>query len=787
MRTDFELSKVPPHNIEVEEALIASAILDPESLNEISVLPEYFYKPSHQLIFKAILDISSSNDIVDLITVSEKLRSNKKLDEAGGVTYLSKLLDGAPMAPNYEHYSKILKEKYDLRQLIKISADIIEKSFDQTKSTIEIIERSYKRMMDLGNDVSDTVSVRDVVPGVVEKIETLMQNPGMLSGLSTGFKDLDDHTSGFQDTDLILLGARPSMGKELTMCTDIIMSDGSTKKMGDIKIFDEVASVDGNKSFVTGVFDQGIKPIYEIKFSDGRSCKAGLDHQWEVIYRDWKGPRVLTTNQLIEKLKFKRYKNRLYIPRHSGDFGHNLDLPIHPYLLGVLIGDGGLSSSINLTTSYSHILEKIKPYLWDCSLVRQGNGITYRIQYKKGHKNPIKIELKKLGLSNKRSYEKFIPEIYLTASKKMRLELIRGLIDTDGTVEKTGAMTYSTSSFKLANDFVRLARSLGAYVSMSERNTKYTYKGSKLNGRKSYVIFISCKYYKEFVSIPHKKNRIKKQRSNRNLNVESIKFIGNEECRCISVSHDRCLYLVNDYIVTHNTALSLNICKSMALNGIPVLFFSLEMARDQIMQRMLSDEASINLSKIRSGNLSENEWSYLNNASSIIYDIPHLYINDVSGLTSSEIISKSRKMFLKHGIKFICIDYLQYVKGWNEKGQEPKGEILRDLKGLAKYLNIPVMALMQLNRSLEARADKRPILSDARDSGNIEQDGDLIMFLYRDDVYKPEGKEPDNRAELIIRKARQGRTATAHLLFEGKYQRFTGINREQNYETYGGY
>lgn len=429
-----KIAKLPPNDIYAEQSVLSSILINSDYLAESTLLPEHFYKPAHINIYESILSLSRTGNPVDIISVSDELKRIGKLESVGGITYLSNLIDSTPISPNIEYHCKIIKEKSDLRKLINVSSVVINKCYDGGERSVEILEESQKQYSDIGEQISDKTNASDLLLDVFKDLEELKDTIGSMSGIPTGFRDFDKHTSGLQDTDFILIGARPSMGK---------------------------------------------------------------------------------------------------------------------------------------------------------------------------------------------------------------------------------------------------------------------------------------------------------------------------------------------------TALMLNMIKRAAVNCYPVLVFSLEMSKKQLIHRLLSDLSSSNLMKFKSGNFSDSDWSNINSAATKISEM-NIHIIDTPGLSVEQIISISRKMQMKHGIKAIYIDYIQLIKGWSKEGQAPKVEISWSLKLIAKSLNIPLIALSQLNRSLESRAgDKRPIISDLRDSGALEQDADMIVFLYRDEVYNKDPNNPEKgTAEIIIRKNRQGSIGTVKVGFIPEYTRF---------------
>ncbi|KMV29054.1 replicative DNA helicase [Photobacterium swingsii] len=223
------------------------------------------------------------------------------------------------------------------------------------------------------------------------------------------------------------------------------------------------------------------------------------------------------------------------------------------------------------------------------------------------------------------------------------------------------------------------------------------------------------------------------------------------------------------------TTFAMNLCENAAMDQEkPVLIFSLEMPAEQIMMRMLASLSRVDQTKIRTGQLDDEDWARISSTMGILMEKKNMYIDDSSGLTPTEVRSRARRIARDHGgLSMIMVDYLQLMRvpGLQDNRTLEISEISRSLKALAKELNVPVVALSQLNRSLEQRADKRPINSDLRESGAIEQDADLIMFIYRDEVYHEESALK-GIAEIIIGKQRNGPIGSVRLTFQGQFSRF---------------
>ena len=243
--------------------------------------------------------------------------------------------------------------------------------------------------------------------------------------------------------------------------------------------------------------------------------------------------------------------------------------------------------------------------------------------------------------------------------------------------------------------------------------------------------------------------------------------------------HNSDLILVAARPAMGKSAFALNIATNAAVKAhIPVVIFSLEMSKEQMTSRILCSEAMVDSNKVRTGKIDDEEWAKLATASGELSEA-NIYIDDTPGISIMEIRAKCRKMKLEKNIGLVVIDYLQLVQGSGKRGssrEQEIAEISRSLKILAKEINVPVIALSQLSRAPEQRPDHRPMLSDLRESGSIEQDADIVMFLYRDDYYN-ENSEKKNIAEVILAKHRSGSTGTVELLWLGNYTKFANIDK----------
>ncbi|NLI92904.1 MAG: replicative DNA helicase [Peptococcaceae bacterium] len=442
----MELPKVPPHNLEAEQAVLGALMLDPQKASTVFeiLVPEDFYRDTHKNIYLAIRDIFERGDPVDLVTVAENLRQTGRLESVGGIGTVSQIAASVPSAANVEYYARIVAEKALLRQLIRMAGYIGEKGYEAGEEALSLLEEAERLILDISQRKTKEgfVTIRTILLKTFDKIEYLYSNKGNLTGVPTYFKELDRITSGWQPSDLVIIAARPSMGK---------------------------------------------------------------------------------------------------------------------------------------------------------------------------------------------------------------------------------------------------------------------------------------------------------------------------------------------------TALVLNMAQNAAVKGgIPVALFSLEMSKEQLVQRILCSEAMVDQQRVRTGELLDSDWPKLTQAVAPLSEAP-IYIDDTVGISLAELRSKARRLKMEQGLGLIIIDYLQLMTVGRrmESRQQEVAQISRGLKGVARELAVPVIAISQLNRGVEQRQDKRPIMSDLLESGAIEADADVISFIYRDEYYHPES-EKKGIAEIIIAKHRNGPVGTVELGYLKEFTKFVNLERKHN-------
>lgn len=366
---------------------------------------------------------------------------------------------------------------------------------------------------------------------------------------------------------LFFQGEQYGVGKAQPTDADVLTPDGFVK-MGDIRVGSVVVGGDGSLRTVVGVFPQGEKEVVEIELKDGRTVECCEEHLWKVLDVKLGRDTVLSVGDMLDSGLKERTSYRYRVPFAAPFASGHADLPIEPYVLGVLIGDGCIScgTSVVVSSSEPDVMARVQERLGGGYSVKKYNaenyswGVSYEVEH---NKNPLRDGLIGLGLYGRRSSEKFIPDMYMRASVEQRRQLLAGLFDTDGSVDGKGRMAYSTSSDRLADDVASLARSLGIGASRS------TYE--REDGRREHVVrFASLEkiWRSEKHDAKYGDYRRAKTLDAVSSPIVSIRRTGKSKTmQCIMLDGGDHTYVTNDYVVTHNTMLAALVLKSCVMAG----------------------------------------------------------------------------------------------------------------------------------------------------------------------------------------------------------------------------
>lgn len=421
------------------------------------------------------------------------------------------------------------------------------RNIDQWPAPYPRVERKLPTVKDKGWDAVGGFKLRDKETYGV--FADYMPQPGLQENLCSC------------EANLIFICGAATSGKAQPYDAKVLTPNGFVE-MGSLKVGDTITGSEGKPQKVLKIFEQGVRNICQIDFADGGWVECDYNHLWAItatFTKKKKQEMVVDTRTLIGMMNARDggygCVRNIYMPLVGAvEYNQpNDDLPINPYVLGVIIGDGCTrtkTSKPRISTPDIEIIDKIISIGYE---MRQLPSDAMEWQFED---RDIIEKLKELGLWDCLSYDKFIPKQYLTSSIENRMELLRGLMDTDGSASGHSSAEFSTSSVRLANDVRELVFSLGGYCNTISRIPKYTYNGELRNGHLSHRLYVSFQNQSEIFHIRKKKDRCKTQRNPNYLNgrrVEKISDAGKKQCRCILVSNPDHLYVTDDFIVTHNT------------------------------------------------------------------------------------------------------------------------------------------------------------------------------------------------------------------------------------------
>jgi replicative DNA helicase len=793
--------KVPPSSVQAEQSVLGSLMLDNQTWDSVAdkLIESDFYRRNHQLIFKVIEQLAEKLMPFDIVTLSDALRAMGELDAIGGIPYLSVLVEDTPTAANIIAYADIVKDKAVLRELIHVGTEISNAAFHpEGRETADLLEYAERQVFKIAEQRQKNqggfVSIKPLLAQTVAKIEKLYAQEGSITGASTGFTDFDELTSGLQPADLVIVAGRPSMGKCFGKGTQILMYSGDTKAVEDIQVGDLLMGDDSTPRQVLSLA-RGQEAMYWVRQNKGLDYRVNASHILSLKrsrndgkHKNGDVLNVSVNDYLAASDKFhSNYKGY----KVAVEFAEQ-DLLVCPYFLGLWLGDG-VSAAVDIATTDTEVVAYLREYAARLNLhlveklatdkAGKAKCPLYSISscIKGNHQNHFSLQklLRELGVLN----NKHIPQAFLINSRANRLQLLAGLIDSDGHyASQYKVYEITQKNAELAQQIKFLCDSLGFRTSLIAKQASI-----KSIGYQSTVYRV--RFSGNISDIPVKVVRKKaavwtSHRTWQHTGIQ-LEYDKVDDYYGFVCDGNR-LFLLSDMTVVHNTTVAMNIAENVALKtDKPVLVFSMEMPADALAMRMMSSLGRIDQHKVRTGKLADEDWPRLTSAISLLANTK-LFIDDTPALSPTEVRARARRVAREHGqIGLVVVDYLQLMQSPSSGDNRVQqiSDISRGLKALAKELNAPVVALSQLNRNLEQRPNKRPVMSDLRDSGAIEQDADLIVFVYRDEVYNPES--PDKGiAELIIGKQRNGPLGTVRLTFLGQYTRFENFTGTYSHEDY---
>ncbi len=847
-------------------------------IDEVKLNAGDFYLEKHAAIFTCVHDLYAASKPVDELSVTEALVQRNQIEEAGGKHYVSELAAKVPAAGNAKHYAEIVQQNSLLRRLLGAGQQIQGWVHERDGEPRELSERAERLLFDVAHkeQASDFKQLSEILHLEVDRLEKLSTGELELTGTPSGFRDIDSITGGFQPGNLVIVAARPAMGKCLGKFEQIYdPRTGARHSIGEL----HEAFIRGEEIWVASlgpdlkikpakaaaVARNGRKRVYRLTTRLGRRVEATANHP-------------VLTNVGWQELGDVNAGDRIAVPRRLPRPTNPTELPDHEVvLLGALIADGAIGGRTPCFCfgEGSPVLPEVEraahSYGVRLKLGARSHGTATISAGRGAGPNPVTQMLRSHGLMGLRSAEKFVPDAIFGLSDEQLARFLGVMYACDGHVycsDRLAQIGYSTISERLAHDVQHLLLRLGIVATIRTLK-RPIYEGTGKVAREIRITSQdSLRRFCELVPVPGKEEKqaevlerlaatprmtntdtlpaeiwdeillAKGNRSwadvseltgrSRNHNwhvggrcpspglvaelatataspaleelcdsdiwwdeVESVEYVGEEETYDIDVPGLR--NFVADDIIVHNSALVANIAENVAVKrDLPVAFFSLEMSEVELAQRFIACRARISGDKLRKGQVSQKDWPKVVRACNELEEAP-LWFDDSSDLGVLDLRAKARRLHAqeqdKGGLGLIIVDYLQLMRTDDPRANrvEQVGQMSRGLKILARELEVPVLAISQLSRAPEQRHPPKPMLSDLRESGNLEQDADVVAFLFREDYYRDPEEDPDGLADLIIAKHRNGPIASPKLVFLDRFPKFADFaGQEQPIEQPAG-
>ena len=859
------VERIPPQNLDAEQGVLGSMLLDRDAIARVveALRAEDFYRDLHRTIYTAILDLFERGEPVDLITVTNKLASMGKLEDVGGATYLTSLPNTVPTAANAEFYAGIVLEKSMLRALISAGTQIASLGYEGMDDVAALIDQAEKLVYGIAarRNIQDFQTIKEILKISFEKIDKRYQEKGTVTGVATGFNDFDMLTSGLQAADMVIVAARPSVGKCLSSDSAILLDDGSLVAIEEVyrRRQGRLLTLGGDWKFrwiEPSVFvDDGVKPVFRVTTRLGRTVECTAIHPFLAI-DGWLPLAAL------------RPGDRMAVPRKVDVFGNKPLRECEIKLLAYLIGEGALTGGkATRTKTDSRVMADFESAVEAfggvrCRRGRNRSGRRARSVTAPGDPGSIATCLRH-GWRRKGAKHTAIPPTVFTLPRPQLALFLNRLFATAGWAGVTAGsrvarIGYATASGLLARQIQHLLLRFGVIAGLRQRMV--TCKGTprtawqlqitdprsiqafahdigifgqeaqirevlslvRIRGRTPIADTIPVGAWRPIAeatgqeswsastrraglagasNIPAGRRGLSRGRLQAIApapkegglqrfaesdvywdEIVSIEPAGSKQVYDLTIpeTHN---FVAND-ICVHNTTFALNIAQHAALtNKIPAAIFSLETSKEQLVQRILCSEARVDNTKLRTGYLADEDWRKLARAMGSLSEAP-IFIDDSASLSVMEMRAKARKLKAEHGLGLIVIDYIQMIQSYkrSENRTQELSEIARGIKSLAKELDTPIIAISQLSRAVETLGSKRPMLSHLRESGEIEQVSDLVLFLYREDYYDVEKAQKDNKenvCEIIIAKHRNGPIGSIELFFHKEFSRFENLAKRR--------
>jgi len=687
-------------------------------LDIVSMLqPKTFTLGSNECIFNCVQrimenDDRSSVDIPSILSAAHDIGISHVFENPDEAKHLKAIFSFPVELNNVRKFAAKIR-KLEIARLIREQMDIAKSEVGEItgdEPVAEIMSIAEDRVFRLGSLLhDDSEEPQKLGMGLTEYLAYLAENPVEQMGISTGFHAYDGAIGGgVRDGTVNVIAARP---KAQPLYCRIATPDGF-KRMSQIQVGDQISDpVTGGTTQVVQLHPMGVRPVFQVTFDDGSFTQCCADHEWRVRHARKKHDEIKTTLELMNTLKTpngdtERYTWRIPITHPVGM--NNKFVKIHPYVMGCLLGDGSFRHNLRLSSADLYIVRKVSSLLNE-----EGYTLNHVANYdysvthgQHGQPNKYIDWLRDYCLWMEDSHNKFIPASYLENHIDVRIQLLQGLMDTDGYVDEKGRVEYTTVSAKLAVHVKQLVQSLGGKATISIHQTKEC---------TSYRLYIAFLDNSICFSLPRKVSRCKPRQKRLERKIVSIEYVEDTECQCITVDSADNLYLTDRYIVTKNcgkTMLSDNIADNITDQSIPVLNMDTEMLLEDHQHRFTAKVSHTAIDLIETGKFANDPEvkRRVMGAAKKIGDKPY-YHKSISGMPFEEQLALMRRWITKEvglnadGTAKPCVIIYDYLKLMDSQGisadlkeYQLLGFMMTTLHNFAVRYKIPIIAFMQLNR-----------------------------------------------------------------------------------------
>ena len=572
-------------------------------------------------------------------------------------------------------------------------------------------------------------------------LQRLIDNPEELVGRPTASKAINRSLGGWRPG-LIILGGDTGQGKAQPVDEPVLTPSGKWVPIGSLSPGDKVVAVDGKPTKVSGVFPQGVREIREVEFSDGTRVRCDREHLWSVRtdthVRRGQAGKVITIDEIASSLRGDGGRYRWRVPLADPTDRPDTDLPLDPYVLGVLLGDGSTTRrAVVFTSADSEVIDGVRARLpaGHRMSVSDTPSKARRCNIAAGtaDRNQVTHALRGLGVWGKRARDKFVPETYLMGSVNQRLELLQGLMDTDGYASTKGWCIFTTSSEKLAQGVRDLAHSLGGSTRTNTKIPTYRYGGKKHQGLLAHnvIVVLPNGLHQRMFTIERKRDRIKRVWKPMRK-IVAVHDAGKAECVCIAVDHPKHLYVTRGWIVTHNTTAGTWACWEDCRRGTPTMITSFENRPVAAIQKLLRMQLGGDFLRVTPDERRE-----------ALRELGHmpLHVVDHYGQIEPKVLMESIRYGARRlGVKMVLVDHLGFLVSPDADDERRTIEAVIRALALTAYTYGVTIFLVCHPKTLE-RGQTVPTMNDFKGASAIKQDASEVIIIERDPP-RPNAKPP---------------------------------------------